>query len=89
MNPSVENEKRKNKLKRLVQFPNSFFMTHENICMKYTTNICDIYLCSDVFQEAESENVARNVTNILGNTGSGQSTLSTKWLVDQIGKINQ
>ncbi|KAJ8574417.1 hypothetical protein K7X08_026222 [Anisodus acutangulus] len=40
-------------------------------------------------KEAGGENVARNVTNILGNTGPRQSTMSTNWLVDQIAKINR
>ncbi|KAJ8568732.1 hypothetical protein K7X08_030954 [Anisodus acutangulus] len=40
-------------------------------------------------KEAGSENVARNVTNILDNNGPRQSTLSTNWLVEKIAKINQ
>ncbi|KAJ8548254.1 hypothetical protein K7X08_030723 [Anisodus acutangulus] len=31
-------------------------------------------------KEADSENVVRNVTHIQGNTGSGQSPLTTEWL---------
>ena len=67
LNPTYEEEKRKNKLKRLVQAPNSYFMD---------VKCPNCYSIATVYSHAQSVAICEGCTQVLSKPTGGKCKLS-------------